>query len=229
MALTPTQEAQVIELINQQAALLSLASNETTIISNLGASDVSLSDLATASSLSGADLLLVRQGTEDKAAPASVLASYSQAGALIAANNLSDVNNAATSRANIGAAALAGDPTQAFSTSTASSSSNTTVAATTAWAKFGFAVSLGANGYIKLPTWLSGLVIQWANVTVAGGATTTFNFPLTFPTAGYAIVSSSKTPGGTDAYNSKILSASQYEVQNSGAAARDGTIIAIGS
>jgi hypothetical protein len=229
MALTPTQEAGLLELLAQQAELLSLAANENTIISNLGASDVSLADLDTASSLSGADLLLVRQGSQDKAAPASVLAAYSQAGALIAANNLSDVNSSTTARANIGAAALAGDATQSFSAATPVSGSNTTAVITSAWAKLGFAVSLGANGYIKFPTWLGGLVIQWANITVAGATTTTFSFPLAFPTAGYAIVSSSKTPGGTDAYNSKILGTTQYEVQNSGAAARDGTIIAIGS
>jgi hypothetical protein len=60
MALTPTQEAGLLELLAQQAELLSLAANENTIISNLGATDVSLADLDTASSLSGADLLTRR-------------------------------------------------------------------------------------------------------------------------------------------------------------------------
>jgi hypothetical protein len=113
-----------------------------------------------------------------------VLASYSQAGALIAANNLSDVNNSTTSRANLGAAALAGDAAQAFSTSTAASSSNTTIAATTAWAKFGFAVLASSNGYLKFPTWLGGLVLQWGSMP----ANTTGLLPLAWPTAGFVAV-----------------------------------------
>jgi len=66
MALTPTEEAQTRALIAQEAALLSLAAEEPTIISNLGATDVSLSDLSVASSLADADLLLVKQGGTDK-------------------------------------------------------------------------------------------------------------------------------------------------------------------
>jgi len=66
MALTPTEEAQVLALVAQETALLSLAGNEPAIISTLGATDVSLSDLGTASSLGDADLLLVRQGSTDK-------------------------------------------------------------------------------------------------------------------------------------------------------------------
>lgn len=66
MALTPTQEAQVLALVAQEAALLSLAAEEPAIISNLGATDVSLSDLSSASALDDADLLLVRQGSTDK-------------------------------------------------------------------------------------------------------------------------------------------------------------------
>lgn len=64
--LTPTEEAQTRALIAQEAALLSLAAEEPTIISNLGATDVSLSDLSVASSLADADLLLVKQGGTDK-------------------------------------------------------------------------------------------------------------------------------------------------------------------
>jgi len=74
MSLTPTQEAQVLALIAEEAALLSLADNEASIISNLGATDVSLSDLTPAASVSGTDLILVRQGTTDKSATAAQLA-----------------------------------------------------------------------------------------------------------------------------------------------------------
>lgn len=66
MALTATEEAQARELIAQQAALLSLASNEVTITSKLGATKVNLSQLPAASALADTDVFLVRQGTEDK-------------------------------------------------------------------------------------------------------------------------------------------------------------------
>lgn len=51
--------------------------------------------------------------------------------------------------------------------------------------RWGFACSLGANGYIVFPSWLGGLVIQWANI-MAGSGSTDFvsagnSFPITFP------------------------------------------------
>lgn len=76
MALTSTEEALVRQLLNQQAAILSLAWNEATITSKLGATKVTLSDLTLAGSLSNSDLFLVRQGTQDKSLLASTLHDY---------------------------------------------------------------------------------------------------------------------------------------------------------
>jgi microcystin-dependent protein len=73
MALSPTEEAQTRALIAQEAPLLSLASSEPAIISNLGATDVSLSDLAAASSVGDTDLLLIRQGVTDKSITGLIL------------------------------------------------------------------------------------------------------------------------------------------------------------
>jgi hypothetical protein len=52
----------------------------------------------------------------------------------------------------------------------------------------GFAVLLNANGYIKLPSWLGGLIIQWfrntTGITNSGGDFTfTVTFPIAFPVA----------------------------------------------
>jgi soluble cytochrome b562 len=66
MALTSTEEALVRQLLAQQAAILSLAGNEATIMSKLSAMKVTLSDLVSATSTNFTDLFLVRQGTNEK-------------------------------------------------------------------------------------------------------------------------------------------------------------------
>jgi hypothetical protein len=56
--------------------------------------------------------------------------------------------------------------------------------ATTQWARVGFAVSLATNGYIKFPTWLGGLIIQWGKQNaVPSGSAVTVTFPIPFPNA----------------------------------------------
>ncbi|POA33050.1 MULTISPECIES: phage tail protein [unclassified Pseudomonas] len=53
----------------------------------------------------------------------------------------------------------------------------------------GFAINLATNGYVALPTWLGGLIIQWGNVngatynTVNGFLQTPITWPIAFPTA----------------------------------------------
>lgn len=66
MALTTTEEQLVRQLLAEQSAILSLASSESEILSNLGGDQATLSDLAAATALADADLMLVRQGTTDK-------------------------------------------------------------------------------------------------------------------------------------------------------------------
>lgn len=73
MAFTPTEEALVRQLLDQQAAILSLAGNEATITSKLGATKVTLSDLLAASAVGDTDLFLTRQGTTDKSVTGAVL------------------------------------------------------------------------------------------------------------------------------------------------------------
>lgn len=76
MALTSTEEAQLRALIAQQAALLSLAGNETTITSKLSATKVNLGQIAAASALADTDLTLVRQGAADKSSSLTVLKTW---------------------------------------------------------------------------------------------------------------------------------------------------------
>jgi len=66
MAFTAAEEALVRLLLAQQAEILSLAGNEATIISKLGATKKTLSDLNPASAVNDTDLLFVRQGISDK-------------------------------------------------------------------------------------------------------------------------------------------------------------------
>ncbi|MDG9784324.1 phage tail protein [Metapseudomonas otitidis] len=48
--------------------------------------------------------------------------------------------------------------------------------------RWGFAFSFTTNGYIVMPTWLGGLIIQWISVTTSGSAGVTVTYPLAFPT-----------------------------------------------
>lgn len=59
--------------------------------------------------------------------------------------------------------------------------------------RFGFSIQLGATGYIALPSWLGGLVIQWgtatANTTDSVNGTVN-TFPMTFPSQCFLVVAS---------------------------------------
>lgn len=76
MALTPAEEVQVRELLAEEAELLSLAANETAILSKLAATKVNLSSLAAASSGNASDLLLTRQGVNDKSITLDLLTQF---------------------------------------------------------------------------------------------------------------------------------------------------------
>ena len=119
MSLTATEEALVRQLLDQQAAILSLAGNEATITSKLGATKATLADLVAASGVADADLLLTRQGTTDKSVRADILAAY-----MAAELNLSALAPKASP-------ALTGTPTAP----TATPGTGNTQIATTAFAK----------------------------------------------------------------------------------------------
>lgn len=76
MALTAAEEALVRQILDQQAAILSLAGNEATITSKLGATKVTLADLVSASGVNDTDLWLSRQGTTEKSLTPALLRTY---------------------------------------------------------------------------------------------------------------------------------------------------------
>jgi len=93
MALTTTEEAQLRALLVKQTELLSLAASEPAIISELGAGDTTFPELISATVINDADLLLVRQGTEEKSSLSSVFAQY-----VLAENAVTQATNDSTTK-----------------------------------------------------------------------------------------------------------------------------------
>ena len=154
MALTATEEAQARQLIAQQAALLSLAGNEATITSKLGATKVNLVQLPAASALADADLLLVRQGTTDKSIASSAAKSYISPIASTAEAQAWTANDKFLTPQRIAEAFMGANR------------------------------SLTGNGYFRIPGVSGGLkdghIVQYGYLTNTG-ATDTITFPITFP------------------------------------------------
>lgn len=89
------------------------------------------------------------------------------------------------------------------------------VAVTPKKLRWGFAVSLAANGYIALPTWLGGLIIQWG--TVASVSTNTLaTLPITFPTAALVVVGSDSDSIAAGYVAWQIVSTSQIRGTTNG-------------
>jgi hypothetical protein len=62
--------------------------------------------------------------------------------------------------------------------------------------RWGFAASFAGNGYVKLPSWLGGLIFQWGLGTADASCTFVATFPLAFPTLVFIVIGSHKGGGG---------------------------------
>lgn len=86
--------------------------------------------------------------------------------------------------------------------------------------KAGWAYSFGTNGYIKLPTWFGGFILQWGTAACSAGVDSTVTLPLTFPNNFWgSLVSSDYTQnsGAVWLTASGIANLSQFVVRhNSG-------------
>jgi len=205
MALNSTEEALVRQLLDQQAAILSLAGAESTIISKLGATKVTLADLVAASSVADSDLFLVRQGTTEKSLTGAILktistppdASTTAKGIVELATNAETQTGTDTVRAvtpaslqsktasetAIGLVELATDAeAQAFT------ANKFIDGAKLATALKGANQSLAENGYQKLP---GGLIIQWGKSSaVSGNSSVTVTLPISVPTSALSATAS---------------------------------------
>lgn len=98
------------------------------------------------------------------------------------------------------------NPATGISTVTAASdptfTNNSVKPASTGWVRgamsaiataAGFVFSNGAQGYVKFPTWLGGVIIQWGSTNTGAGSSINITFPLAFPNAYRAITLSQNT------------------------------------
>lgn len=108
-------------------------------------------------------------------------------------------------KADLASPALTGNPTA----TTQADSDNSTRIATTSWvrsamstlaAAAGFVLVIpGASGYLKLPSWLGGVILQFGSLvgTTNGSSAVAVPFGLTFPTAAWTAVVSNGDTGAS--------------------------------
>ncbi|MFM4933407.1 hypothetical protein ACET94_00660 [Aeromonas veronii] len=68
----------------------------------------------------------------------------------------------------------------------------------------GFSANFSANGYVALPSWMGGLIIQWGSVqfnvgsAVGSNATAQFTYPISFPNKAIAAFSTNSVGAGIE-------------------------------
>ncbi|MFJ3045320.1 gp53-like domain-containing protein, partial [Herbaspirillum chlorophenolicum] len=87
------------------------------------------------------------------------------------------------------------DPTFANNSASAASTSWVRGAMAAIATAAGFAVSIGTNSYVKLPSWLGGIVFQWGGGTSNASGVLAVTFPLSFPNACRSVVATANSTG----------------------------------
>jgi hypothetical protein len=83
--------------------------------------------------------------------------------------------------------------------------------ASTGWIKSGFAISLTSNGYIRFPSWLGGLIIQWGTGTTTSGSVIV-TLPFAFPKNFFRLVTSQATSSNQTASGGVASGLSQAQL-----------------
>jgi hypothetical protein len=117
-------------------------------------------------------------------------------------------------------------------------SENSTRAASTSWVRnamaaiataAGFAILINTNGYVKFPSWLGGLIIQWGTGTVAGSSGNfSATLPIPFPTSALKCVVSpigDNLSGSVSALSLTVVSGSAIDHTTTNMNAANGTLV----
>jgi len=80
---------------------------------------------------------------------------------------------------------------------------------------FGFQVSLSANGYIKMPNWLGGLILQWGRTSTASTDATVV-FSLAFPNSAFSVFANADTDSTAESANTNVtaLSTTSFRIRS---------------
>ena len=256
MALTATEEALVRQLIDQQAAILSLAGNESTITSKLGATKVTLADLPNAPSIGDPDLFLIRQGSQEKNVTGAVvkaLASASVSGATTTAAGIIEIATDAEVKTGTDADRAVTPSGMSSRTATetrtgileianasevlAGTDNDRAVTAAKLLGTFIGAGGVSGTDYVKIPfrDKTSGvrreLVVQWLTTSsIDNNSSSAISWPIAFPNAAIMAFTTIKFAGTTtkDAYSIENLTTSGATVYATGAGGPPAFVVAIG-
>ncbi|TWC06441.1 MULTISPECIES: phage tail protein [unclassified Pseudomonas] len=108
--------------------------------------------------------------------------------------------------------------------------------------RWGVSLLVAPNGYLAFPSWLGGLIIQWATTQIttngANGGTATVTLPMAFPNASFGVLAIRRTTNflnGGETYQAAPSGLAQAVISidsasgNEGAGARDVFYLALGN